>query len=114
MRFSNKIFLLYCLLTLFYHSVSAQSKLVFSSVEEERKLSFGEISYTAEADSITSFEKALKVYRKGKFTINTNRDLNLGIAKDNYWVAFELQNESARQRFIITTLRDAERRMRGF
>lgn len=26
----------------------------------------------------------------------------------------ELQSESARERFMITTLRDAERRMRGF
>lgn len=72
----------------------AQTKISFSSATEERKLSFAEISYTAEADTIITFQKALNVYRQGKFTVNTNRDLNLGIANDNYWVAFELTNET--------------------
>jgi signal transduction histidine kinase len=51
---------------------------------------FANISYMGSGDSITTIVQARKQFDAGRFMLNSKRDLNLGIAKDNYWVHFTL------------------------
>lgn len=47
---------------------------------------YEQISFLAAGDSVTGLEEAKEFFRKNRFQKSTMPDLNLGIAKDNYWV----------------------------
>ncbi len=85
------VFLVLSLFLLTASQLLAQPALVVFDGNEERKIQANEIAYLAESDSIRSVDLAQVYYNRDQFTINTRPDLNLGIAKDNYWVAFRLQ-----------------------
>jgi signal transduction histidine kinase len=75
----------------FFTAQSLAQPVVSFKGNDERKIQHNEIAYLAENDSVRSVDLARACYDRGQFTINTQPDLNLGIAKDNYWVAFQLQ-----------------------
>jgi signal transduction histidine kinase len=59
------------------------------------RVAYGNLSYMGSADSITTIAQAVKHLNAGRFTTNNTRDLNLGIAKDNYWIHFTLVSDIA-------------------
>src|SRR5436190_9645785 len=62
---------------------------------------FANITYMGSGDSITTIAQANKHFASGHFTANKNRDLNLGIAKDNYWVHFTLVSATAMDANVV-------------
>jgi len=82
----------------------SQSPVINSWGEEERRILFHEISYAPANDSLLTYPQALRAFKQGKFMLNQNPDLNLGIAKDNYWVAFSIKNTNSIERAIYTVL----------
>ena len=62
---------------------------------------FGEITYMQAGDNPVYLSEIAMAYRNGEFTSNTFPDLNLGIAKDNYWVRFVIQNQSKASKLYV-------------
>jgi signal transduction histidine kinase len=73
-------------------SSHSQQKIVDYHGEAIRALSFEEISYSIANDSIKTLDQALTNFKRGSFTPNKLPALNLGIAKENYWVSFSIRN----------------------
>ena len=82
----------------------SQATLVSYSEEDDRRITFQEISYASVGDSLVTYQQALHSFRQGKFTLNQNPDLNLGIAKDNYWIAFTIMNVNDFENSIYAVL----------
>ncbi len=72
---------------------SAQKTVDFRGTGE-KKVEYDNLSYLPSGDSIVSLDLAMRAFNNGRFQINNQRYINLGIAKDNYWVRFSLQNHS--------------------
>lgn len=60
-----------------------------------------QIGYLPSGDTITSLQQAITSDQKGNFINNEKPDLNLGIAKDNYWVRFRLLNSSGSKKLNV-------------
>jgi signal transduction histidine kinase len=77
-------------------NVFSQPTPVTYSGEKIKRIEFGALAYLPSGDSITTLEKAQANFHSGKFIINNLPAINLGIAKDNYWVVFTVTNPSER------------------
>lgn len=70
----------------------SQQKAVEYNGESVRALGFEEISYTIANDSTATLQQALARFKRNEFTLNKLPALNLGIARENYWVSFTIRN----------------------
>ncbi len=70
---------------------TAQDTLFYNG-EAERKIGHRTVSYLASSDSILTLAQAKAHIDQKHFIVNEKPDLNLGIAKENYWVTFTLIN----------------------
>jgi|GEM_PF-1865777 len=61
----------------------------------EQPIRFQQLQFIAAGDSVQNLEQAQAYFSAGKYTVSKHRDLNLGIAKDNYWVTFEVNDPTA-------------------
>jgi signal transduction histidine kinase len=82
------------LLLLIPISTFCQPDTVVYSGENRIKVCFSQIRFLESGDSILTLEQTRLLFYQGRFKINRLPDLNLGIAKDNYWVAFVIRNKS--------------------
>jgi len=103
MKDLNQLFAI-TLLLIASASIAFSQPTAINSSEGNRRITFQEISYTSVGDSLLTYQQALHALRQGKFTLNQNPDLNLGIAKDNYWIAFTLVNRNNRENSIYAVL----------
>jgi len=72
------------------------------SGQGQLKIGYSSISYIGVGDSVQNLQQAQYFFKQGKFRLNTLPDLNLGIAKDNYWVHLSLtNNQDHPQRLFI-------------
>lgn len=95
-----RIFLI-CLLV--SSKMKAQEYLLLGGNNDEFRFRYSQISYLAAGDSIQDLGTAVEKFRNGRFLRNTMPDLNLGIAKDNYWVHLGIvANDSDSSRFILS------------
>jgi two-component system, sensor histidine kinase LadS len=69
-----------------------QQKIVDYQGEAIRSVGFDDISYLIASDSTATLNQALANFKRGRFTLNKLPALNLGIAKENYWVSFSIRN----------------------
>ena len=72
--------------------------------QEEMEITYEQILYLAAGDSVATIEAAQTYFKKGGFTPSHNKYLNLGIAKDNYWVTFTLLNTTATDAALMLNL----------
>ena len=63
---------------------TAQDTLFYNG-EAERKIGHRTVSYLASSDSILTLAQAKAHIDQKHFIVNEKPDLNLGIAKENYW-----------------------------
>jgi signal transduction histidine kinase len=70
----------------------SQQKIVDYHGQAIRALSFEEISYLVANDTTATLDQALANFKREGFTTNKLPALNLGIAKENYWVNFTIRN----------------------
>lgn len=89
-RFS-KYYFPFCLTLVVIVETAAQKKLIYQG-DDEIKIEYDAIGYLPVADSVLTLTQAKSNFDKGYFNVNTKPDLNLGIAKDNYWVTFSIVN----------------------
>lgn len=82
----------------------AQQKAVVFSGEAHIEIMYEQISYLADGDSVLTISKAQQFFNSGSFTKSHNKYLNLGIAKDNYWVTFVMTNKSRDAADLILNL----------
>ena len=87
--------------------------LVFSlqaSVAQTKELShnirigYQQLRYIAAGDSINNLPKAQEYFAAGKYLFSEHPDLNLGIAKDNYWVTFAISHTAAASKEFFINL----------
>ncbi len=87
--------------------------LVFSSlvsVAQKRALShnirigYQQLQYIAAGDSINHLAEAQEYFTAGKYLFSLHPDLNLGIAKDNYWVTFAVSHTAATSKEFFINL----------
>lgn len=97
-----RIFCCLLFLTGLTHSYSQQP--VLYSGEREIKIGFDAITYLGTADSVTTASQAKTYFEQGRFAVNKLPDLNLGIARDNYWVAFKINNATAQHHELYINL----------
>ncbi len=81
--------LLCCLIFCFETGWAQQSNIYYNG-KEETEIIYEQISYIASGDSVATLEAAQKNYAMGNFLVSHNKYLNLGIAKDNYWINFNI------------------------
>ena len=68
----------------------------------EQTIRHQQLQYIAAGDSIQQFDQARAYFLEGKYSTNKHGDLNLGIAKDDYWVTFQVSNPTpAKKEFYI-------------
>jgi len=79
-------------------------KTVNYAAEEELEITYEQISYIAAGDSVANIAAAQKYFSNSSFNANHKKYLNLGIAKDNYWVAFTLVNTTPLSAELIINL----------
>lgn len=94
--FLNSWLLSFVLFFLFTNQINAQ-KTIWYSGEAQKRIEFDEIRYLPTGDSILSIQDAKRNLKIDKFKINTLTSLNLGIAKDNFWVNFTIGNKSEKE-----------------
>ncbi len=82
----------------------AQQKTVDYSGQENLEIIYGQLSYIPAGDSVSTLAQAEKLHRAGQFSINSKKYVNLGIAKDNYWVSISIQNTEAKVYDLILNL----------
>ena len=68
------------------------------------RLGYDNIQYIAAGDSVNNLQQAEAYYSAGKFTDSKHPDLNLGIAKDNYWVTFSISKPPGLENNFILNL----------
>lgn len=92
------------LLTILPAVIFAQLNPVIYKGEDELKINNSYISYQGAGDSIPDALTALSYYKQSLFTINQNGFLNLGIAKDNYWIAVKIHNKCKEASDLVMNL----------
>lgn len=60
------------------------------------------VSYLPAGEPAVPLQEARKKQAAGEFIANTLPDINLGIARDNYWVYFRVVNASDAERLIVS------------
>lgn len=90
---------------LFYSIFSyAQQKPIYYSGAEEFEVEYDQLSYLATGDSVLTIDAAKDYSNSGSFLINTKKSLNLGIAKDNYWLRIRLINKQPKRHELLLNL----------
>lgn len=56
------------------------------------RIGYQQLQYIAAGDSVNNLQQARAYFAAGKYSPGKHSDLNLGIAKDNYWVSFMVSN----------------------
>ncbi len=59
------------------------------------RIGYRQLQYIAAGDSINYLPQAQEYFAAGKYLFSLHPDLNLGIAKDNYWVTFAVSHTNA-------------------
>jgi len=72
--------------------------------EESVILRYDDVHYLPGGDSVDNIIKARKLFEKGYFIANNKPNLNLGIAKDNYWLRLGVSNGTAHEHEIYLVL----------
>lgn len=68
------------------------------------RIGYKQLQYIAAGDTILTLTQAQAYYNAGKFQPSQHPDLNLGIAKDNYWVTFTISNPSIKEKDFFINL----------
>ncbi len=87
----NRLLLLFLLLGI---GIKAEAQSFVYAGENTISVGFEHIQYLACGDSVTTLEKAKQSFAKGSFIPNILSNLNLGIAKDNYWIRLSILNQT--------------------
>ncbi|MEO7264796.1 MAG: 7TM diverse intracellular signaling domain-containing protein [Ferruginibacter sp.] len=105
MKLVHKIkFSLLCCLIFCFETGWAQQRNIYYDGKEEIEIVYEQISYIASGDSVTTLEAAQKNYAIGNFLASHNKYLNLGIAKDNYWINFNIISAAAKSTELVLNL----------
>lgn len=83
---------------------NGQIKQVRYNGEEELKITYNMVAYIGAGDSISDPLTAINYFNASKFIANNNRFLNLGIARDNYWIALEINNAHSTKADLVLNL----------
>jgi len=68
------------------------------------RIGYHKVQYIAAGDSVNNLQQAEAYHAAGKYLYSQHSDLNLGIAKDNYWVTFKVINPSSLEKEFIINL----------
>jgi signal transduction histidine kinase len=81
-----------------------QGKYTLYGGEESVVLRYADVQYLPSGDSVENITKARNLFEKGYFIANNKPDLNLGVAKDNYWLRLGVSNSTAHEHEIYLVL----------
>jgi signal transduction histidine kinase len=68
------------------------------------RIGYKQLHHIAAGDSVNNLAEAGEYFSAGKYSESLHPDLNLGIAKDNYWVTFAVTNHSAQKKDFYINL----------
>lgn len=95
---------LLCCLLLCGEKGRAQQNNIYYNGNENIEIVYDQVSYIASGDSINTLDAAKKYYVNGSFLPSHNKYLNLGIAKDNYWITFNIISSVTQTARLILNL----------
>ena len=82
----------------------SQQPVIIQENFAKKEIGFAEIYYLSAGDSVQNLSQARDHYRRSFFIPSQHLGINLGIAKDNYWVRLLFINSSATEQSLYLSL----------